>query len=106
MSQNSVKTLKEVIRNLILLKGVKRKANVEESERLDCEGEEIFLEEFQQECDEDEMRENDLAVVEDNSEVVDATTVQSNNDQSCSTSIPKHLVSFSNLTNDPDIKRD
>ena len=44
--------------------------------------------------------------MEDNSEVVDATTVQSNNDQSNSTSIPKHHVSFPNLKNDPDIKRD
>ena len=55
---------------------------------------------------EDEVTENDLAAVEDNSEVVDATTVQSNNDQSNSTSIPRHHVSCSNLTNDPDIKRD
>ena len=52
------------------------------------------------------MTENDLAAVEDNSEVVHTTTSQSNNDQSNSTSIPKHHVSFSNLTNDPDIKRD
>ena len=50
------------------------------------------------------MTENDLAPVEDNSEVVDATTVQSNNDQSISTSSPKHHASFSNLTSDPDIK--
>ena len=35
------------------------------------------------------MTENDLAAVEDNSEVVDAT-VQSNNDQSNNTSIPRH----------------
>ena len=46
ISQNSVKTLKEVIRNIIPPKGVKQKANVEESELLDCEGEEISLEEF------------------------------------------------------------
>ena len=52
------------------------------------------------------MTENDLAAVEDDSDVVDPTTVQSNNDQSNSTSIPKHHASFSNLTNDPDIKRD
>ena len=52
------------------------------------------------------MTENDLAAVEDNSEEVHTTTAQSNNDQSNSTSIPKHDVSFSNLTNDPDIKRD
>ena len=52
------------------------------------------------------MTENDLAAAEDNSEVVDATTVQPNNDQSNGTSIPKHHISFPNLTNDPDIKRD
>ena len=44
ISQNSVKTLKEVIRNLISSKGVKRKANVEGSKLLDCEGEQICLE--------------------------------------------------------------
>ena len=55
---------------------------------------------------EDEVTENDLTAVEDNSQVVDATTVQSNNDQSNSTSILKYYVSFSNLTNDRDIKRD
>ena len=49
MSQNSIKTSKEVIGNLIPPKGVKRKANVERSELLDCEGEKIYLEEFQQE---------------------------------------------------------
>ena len=43
---------------------------------------------------------------EGNFEVVDATTVQSNNDYSNGTSILKHRVSFSNLTNDPEIKRD
>ena len=106
MSYNFVKTFKEVIRNLIPPKGVKRKSNVERSELLDCEGEEISLEEFQKKCNEDDVTENDLAAVEDNPEVVNATTVQSNNDQSNSTSIPKHHVSFSNLTNDPDIKRD
>ena len=52
------------------------------------------------------MTQNDLATVEGNSDVGDATTVQSNNNQSNITSIPKHHVSFSNLTNDPDIKRD
>ena len=101
MSQNFVKTLKEVTRNLIPSKGVKRKVNVEGSKLLDCEGEEISLEEFQQECDNGEETENDLTANEDNSEVVDATTVQSD-----STSIPKHRVSFSNLNNNPDIKRD
>ena len=46
MSQNSVKTLIEVIRNLIPPKGIKQNANVEGSKLLDCEGEEISLEEF------------------------------------------------------------
>ena len=60
---------------------------------------------FQQECDEDEVTEIDLAAVDDNSGVLDATIVQSNKDQSNSTSVPKHHVSFSNLTNDPDMKK-
>ena len=46
MSQNSVKTLIEAICNLLPPKGIRRNANVEESELLDCEGEEISLEEF------------------------------------------------------------
>ena len=52
------------------------------------------------------MTENDLAAVEDNFEAVDANTVQSNNNQSNSTSVPKQRASFSNLTNDLNIKRD
>ena len=48
MSQNSAETLKEVICNLIPPNGVKRKANVEGSELLDCKGEETSIEEFQQ----------------------------------------------------------
>ena len=51
MSKNSVKTLKEVICNMLLPRRVKRKANVKGSEFLGCEGEDISLEEFQQECD-------------------------------------------------------
>ena len=98
MSQNSLKILKGVFRILIPPNGVRQKANVEGNELLDCEGGEIALEAFQQECDKNEVTENDLAAVENNSEVVDATTVQWNNDQSESTSIPKHHISFSNLT--------
>ena len=48
MSQNSVKTLIEVIHNVIPPKGIKRNANVEGSELLDCEGEGISLEIVQQ----------------------------------------------------------
>ena len=46
MSQNFVKTLIEVIRNLLPPKGIRQNANVEGSELLDCEGKEISLEEF------------------------------------------------------------
>ena len=46
MSQNFVKTLIEVIRNLLPPKGIRRNENVEGSELLDCEGKEISLEEF------------------------------------------------------------
>ena len=46
MSQNFVKTLIEVIRNLLPPKRIRRNANVEGSELLDCEGKEISLEEF------------------------------------------------------------
>ena len=46
MSQNFVKTLIEVIRNLLPPKGIRRNANVEGSELLVCEGKEISLEEF------------------------------------------------------------
>ena len=46
MSQNFVKTLIEVIRNLLPPKGIRRNANVEGSELLDCEDKEISLEEF------------------------------------------------------------
>ena len=94
MSQNSIKTLKEATRNLIPPKEVKQKANIEGRELLDCEGEEISLEKVQQERDEDEVTENDLGSVEDNPEVVDATTVHSNNDQSSSTSIPSTTLVF------------
>ena len=62
MSQNSVKTFKEVIHSLIPPKGVKWKGFG------NGEDEEISLEEFRQECAEDEVTENDLAAAEDNYE--------------------------------------
>ena len=46
MSQNSLKTMKEVTCNLIPPKGVKRKANIGGTELPDCDGEEISLENF------------------------------------------------------------
>ena len=58
MTSLPAKTLKEVIRKLILPKGVKRKGNDEGIELLDCEEEEIPLEELEQECD-DELCDDD-----------------------------------------------
>ena len=49
MTSRPAKTLKEVIRKLIPPKGVKRKGNDEGIELLDCEEEEIPLEELEQE---------------------------------------------------------
>ena len=53
MTSRPAKTLKEVIRKLIPPKGVKRKGNDEGIELLDCEEEEIPLEELEQECDDE-----------------------------------------------------
>ena len=53
MKERSAKTLREVIRKLIPPKGVKRKGSDEGIELLDCEEEEIPIEEFEQERDND-----------------------------------------------------
>ena len=58
MTSRPAKTLKEVIRKLIPPKGVKRKGNDEGIELLNCEEEEIPLEELEQECD-DELCDDD-----------------------------------------------
>ena len=66
--------MKEVIRKLIPSKGVKRKGNDEGIELLDCEEEEIPLEELEQECDDelcdDDEAENDNVVAEENNEQI------------------------------------
>ena len=49
MTSRPAKTLKEVFQKLIPPKGVKRKGNDEGIELLDCEEEEIPLEELEQE---------------------------------------------------------
>ena len=70
MTSGQAKTLKEVIRKLIPPKGVKPKRNDEGIELLDCEEEEIPLEELEQECDDelcnDDEVENDNVVAEEN----------------------------------------
>ena len=68
MTSRPAKTLKKVIQKLIPPKGVKRKGNDEGIELLDCEEEEIPLEELEQECDDalcdDDEVENDNVVAE------------------------------------------
>ena len=65
MSSNSSRTLKEVVRNLIPHKGVVRKSNVEGSELMDGEGDEISVEEQQQEYEQvpDEEESNVIEAV-------------------------------------------
>ena len=82
MTSRPAKTLKEVIRKLIPPEGVKRKGNDEGIELLDCEGEEIPLEELEQErdetlCDDDDEVENDNVVAEENHEQTGLITISS-----------------------------
>ena len=92
---SNLKTLNEVVRNIIPPKEVKRKSNVEGSELLDCEGDEISIEEQQQEYEE--------IVDEDESNV---SETDENTPANSSPTVSKKHVSLSNLTNDPDIKKD
>ena len=93
--------MKEVIRKLIAPKGVKRKGNDEGIEFLDCEEEEIPLEELEQECDDelcdDNEVENDNVVAEENHDQIGLITVSSASKKETS------LLSF---TSDPEIKKD
>ena len=50
MLSKPARPYKEVIQNLFLLKRFNHSVNVQGSELLDCEDEEIALVEFQQEC--------------------------------------------------------
>ena len=73
--------MKEVIQKLIPPKAVKRKGNNEGIELLDCEEEEIPLEELEQErddesCDDDEV-ENDNVVAEENHDQIGLITISS-----------------------------
>ena len=88
--------MKEVVHNLIPHKGVVRKSNVEGSELMDGEGDEISVEEQQQEYEQvpDKEESNVIEPVEE--------TSPSNN----SSSVPKRHASLLKSTNDPDIKKD
>ena len=104
MSSNSSKTLKEVIRNLIPPKGVKRKSNVEGSELMDCEGEEISEKEQAEEMEEmlDEETVPDEVV-----ETVDTLDTTESNAPTNSPVVQKKLDDrLSSSTSDPDIKKD
>ena len=101
MKSRPAKTLKEVIRKLIPPKGVKRKGNDEGIELLDCEEEEIPLEELEQECDEelcdDDEVENDNVVAEENLDQIGLITISS---------ASKNVTSLLSFTSDPEIKKD
>ena len=81
MTSRPAKTLKEVIRKLIPPKGVKRKGNDEGIALLDCEEEEIPLEELEKECDDelcdDAEVENDNVVAEENHDQIGLITISS-----------------------------
>ena len=100
------KTLKEVILNLIQPKRVKRRGNVEGIELLDCEDEELLLEEFEQESNDEVC--NDEEVVKENGKA-EKNPEQSGTIATLSTSktsTSNAYISLSNFTNDLDIKRD
>ena len=101
MTSSPAKTLKEVILKLISPKGVKRKGNNEGIELLDCEEEEIPLEELEQECDDelcdDDEVENNNVVAEENHDQIGLITISSASKKETS------LLSF---TSDPEIKKD
>ena len=95
MSSNSSRTLKEVVRNLIPPKGVVRKSNVEGSELMDGEGDEISVEGQQQEYEQvpDEEESDVIEAVEEESNVIESVeeTSPSNN----ISSVPKRHASLS-----------
>ena len=101
MTSRPAKTLKEVTQKLIPPKGVKRKGNDEGIELLDCEEEEIPLEELEQECDDelcdDDEVQNDNVVPEENHDQIGLNTISSASKKEAS------LLSF---TSDPEIKKD
>lgn len=96
-----IKALKEVVRKLMHPKGINREGNVEGSKLLDCEYEEIPIEEFQEEfSNEEETNEN--VETEENNENRDSVVIPAANDD-----LTSHVpTSLSLFTNEPDIKAD
>ena len=101
MTSSPAKTLKEVIQELIPPKGVKRKGNDEGIELLNCEEEEIPLEELELECDDelcdDDDVKNDNVVAEENHNQIGLITISS---------AIKKETSLLSFTSDPEIKKD
>ena len=94
-------TPKEVVRKLIPPKGISRKGNFEGNELLDFENEEIPIEEFQEECNNEEET-NEDAESEERNENRESVVVPTANDN-----LTSHVhTSLSLFTNDPDIKTD
>ena len=60
MLPKPIKTLREFVRKTIPQKGMNRKGNVEGSELLGCENEEIPIEVFQEECNNEEETNEDV----------------------------------------------
>ena len=100
MISRPAKTLEEIIRKLIPPKSVKRKGNDEGIEPLDCEEEEILLEELEQECDDelcnDDKVEIENVVAEENHDQIGLITISSASKKETS------LLSF---TSDSEIKK-
>ena len=100
MISRPAKTLEEIIRKLIPPKSVKRKGNDEGIEPLDCEEEEILLEELEQQCDDelcnDDKVEIENVVAEENHDQIGLITISSANKKETS------LLSF---TSDSEIKK-
>ena len=93
--------MKEVIRKLIPPKSVKQKRNYEGIELVDCEEEEIPLEELEQKCvDEfcnDDEVENDNVVAEEKHDQIGSIIISS---------ASKKEVRILSFTSDPEIKKD
>ena len=101
MTSRSEKTLKEVIRKFIPHKSVKQKRNDEGIELVDCEEEEIPLEELEQKCDyelcDDDEVENNNVVADENHDQIGSIIISS---------ASKKEIRILSFTSDLEIKKD
>ena len=101
MLPKPIKALKEVVRKFMHPKGINRVGNVEGSKLLDCQYEDIPIEEFQEEFSNEEETNEDVET-EKNNENRDSVVIPTANDDLTS-HVPTNLSLF---TNAPDIKAD